>query len=177
LSIALQEDPIIRRGGTTIYPVPVYEAKAIEQIAFMGLSLFWKSAALSWRDERGAIPSIKLGARYQEELRRFLLGQCAFPVAACLILELSDLNNRMISVVGTPVSSKFSTHHLHWLDIRGIRFNLLLGQRMPERLKDLCAFRQGTKCILIANDQESSMASTYHDLLHALAKHVGQQST
>lgn len=169
LDVLRQQAPLIENERTAIYAVPISEASAIEQIGFMGTSLFWKAAAHLWRDQRGMTPSISLGTQYQEELRQFLLGQCSFPNAASVIVEVSDENNRLIAVVGTPASSKFPTHYLHWLDICGIRFNLLIGPRTPSSLKGLSVFRPVTKYVLLAKKQEAAMTSDYHDLLQALA--------
>ena len=67
-----------------------------------------------------------------------------------MIVEVSDENNRLIAVTGTPATSKWPTHYLHWIDICGIRFNLLVGARMPRHMMELSVFRSGQKCVLIA---------------------------
>lgn len=161
--------PLIETDRIAIHAVPISEAATIEQIGFMGASVFWKAAAHSWQNQGHRTSPISLGTRYQEEFRRFLLSQSPFPDAASMIVELSSEKNRLISVVGTPASSKFPTHFVHWLDICGIRFDLVVGRRMPVGLKNLSVFRAGTKCVLVAKQQESVMASDYRDLLQVLA--------
>jgi hypothetical protein len=61
------------------------------------------------------------------------------------------------------------TNHLHLIDLCGIRFNLLVGSRIPPQLKNLCVFRQGQKCVLVAKQQEAMLAKIYHEHLKVMA--------
>jgi len=141
----------------------------VEQIGYMGISLLWKSAAHVWRFRGSTISSINLGKVYQEQIRQFLLGRAQFPEHAALAIEVSDENNRLIGMFGTPLSKKLSTNHLHWIDLLGIRFNLLVGARMPVSVKNLSVFRTGQKCLIIAKKQEGLMVKDYHRHLQLMA--------
>jgi len=101
----------------------------------MGLSVPWKSAAHAWQGRGSTIPSISLGSPYQEQVRQYLLSTGPFPEHAAMVVEVSDENNRLIAVIGTPASSKWPTHYVHWIDICGIRFNLFVGPRMPHAIR------------------------------------------
>ena len=87
-----------------------------------------------------------------------------------MIVEVSDQSNRLIATVGTPISSKWPTHYLHWIDICGVRFNPFIGARMPVWLKEPCAFRPGQKRLLVAKQQERTMANDYRLFWEAIVK-------
>jgi hypothetical protein len=170
LKVLRQQKPLLEDEQFAVYAVPTSECAAVEETAYMGLSVLWKSAAHAWKDGDGTLPSISLGLPYQEQVRRFLLATGPFPEHAAMIVEVSDETNRLIAVVGTPASSKWPTHYLHWIDICGIRFNLVVGSRMPFRLKQLSVFRQGQKFVLLAKRQESTQATDYRHFLVALSE-------
>ena len=172
LQVLRGQNPIFEDGQSVAYAIPEAENSVIEQIGHMGLSVLWKSAAHSWKDRGFTIPSISLGSPYQEQVRQFLLKVGPFPEHAAMVVEVSDENNRLIAVVGTPATSKLPTHYLHWIDLCGVRFDLFVGARMPWRIRELCVFKPGRKVVLVAKRQESAMASDYRDFLSVLA---GQQ--
>jgi hypothetical protein len=170
LTALRRQRPLVEDNEFARYAVPESEVVTVEQIGYMGVSLFWKSSAHSWRDEDGTVQSISLGSPHQENFRQYLLGEKEFPQHAALMVEVSDESNRLIPVFGTPISSKWPTHYLHWIDICGIRFDLIVGSRMPKQLKELSVFRPGQKCVLVAKRQEAMLAKDYHQLLTALSR-------
>ena len=135
LQILQGQNPVLENERFAAYTVPESENSLIEQIGYMGLTVLWKSAAHAWKDRGHTIPSISLGHSYQEQIRKFFLKEGPFPEYAAMVVEVSDDNNRLIAVVGTPATSKRPTHHLHWIDIRGVRFNLFVGARMPPQME------------------------------------------
>jgi hypothetical protein len=167
--------PLIDNDRFAAYVVSESENSLIEQIGYMGLSMFWKSAAHGWRDGDGTLPSITLGSPYQEQVRQFLLNAGPFPKHGAMVVEASDENNRLLAMIGTPATLKLPNHYLHWIDISGIRFNLLMGARLSPQMKDLCVFRHGQRCVLIAKQQERMLATDYLEHLKTLASRAKGQ--
>ena len=166
LQVLREQNPMVENERWAAYVVPESENFLIGQIGYMGLSVLWKSAAHTWKNRGGGtIPSISLGSLYQEQLRQYLLDRAPFPTGCAMILEISDENNRLIPLIATPISRKYSTHHLHMIDLCGVQFNLVVGSRMPSSLKNLDVFRQGQKRVLIAKQQEGIFVKTYRDHL------------
>src|ERR1700680_4554463 len=132
--------PVLESTSAAVYVVCSTDDAIVEQIGYFGVSLFWKSSIHSWNDGTRPVPSIPLGP-YQERFRRFLLGEEPFPTGAALVIEVSDASNRLIRAFGTPGTMKKGTNHVHWIHVCGIRFNLMVGQRIPRELHQLCAFK------------------------------------
>jgi hypothetical protein len=170
LQMLREGTPVFEDDEAAIYIIPDSEQSTIYGIGYMGLSVLWKAAAHRWRDQDGTITPVSLGSPYQEQVRQFLLGEGPFPEHASMVVEVSDENNRFVAVVGTPASSKFPKNYLHWIDICGIRFNLLMGSRMAPHLKELSVFRLGQKCVLVAKRQEARLATDYRQSLTVLAR-------
>lgn len=161
--------PLLTDHKRDVYVIDDSLVTDFEQVGYFGTSLFWKSSVHAWNDGNRPVPSIPLGV-YEEQFRQFLVGIEPFPEDAALVIEVSDEANRLIQMVGTPGTLKHPTNYLHWIHLCGVRFNLFVGQRMPARLKNFCAFRRSPKIALVAKDQESEIVNLYRDLLVVLAQ-------
>ena len=64
------------------------QTPAIERakIAYFALSVFWRASVHTWEQESGEKVRIDLGEKYNEEIRRYLLGETAIPKNARLIV-------------------------------------------------------------------------------------------
>lgn len=66
-----------------------------EKIAYFAISVFWRASIHTWEQEDGEKIRIGLGKKYNEEVRRYLLGQKPVPKNASLqVIVCSDLVNR-----------------------------------------------------------------------------------
>lgn len=162
--------PVLDQHNYSVYNVPLSNNADIEAVGYFAASIFWKSAVCVWKDAGMSIPSISLGRQYQEEFRKYLLGEFPFPTNAALIVEVSDKRNRLISAFGTPQSTKLQTYYNHWIDIFGIHFNLLVGAHLPSQLRGMSILNSGQKRVLLTKDKEGEMVENYRDLLDVAVK-------
>ena len=170
LTLLRRLKPVSEEDRFAIHAVPQSQNLIVEQIAYFGISLFWKSASHVWRERNGFVHSIDLGMKYQEHLRTFLLGNTVFPEHAVLAVDVSDERNRLIGTFGTPVSIKHPTNHFHWVSILGIRFNLFVGARTPKALKPLCVLTNGQKYLTVAKQEEAMLTKVYRENLNSIAR-------
>ncbi len=56
------------------------------KLAYFALSVFWRASVHTWTSDDGAEVRIEFGARYNEELRRYLIGATALPKKAALLV-------------------------------------------------------------------------------------------
>ena len=77
----------MKRGDWSAYSAT--DAPEIDRaaIAYFALSVFWRASVHSWRDVEGDLVKIDLGARYNDELRRYLLGKAELPKNAWLLVS------------------------------------------------------------------------------------------
>ncbi|MCY3665835.1 MAG: hypothetical protein OXH81_09275 [Gemmatimonadetes bacterium] len=70
---------------------PIKEAKNLDFGAYLyfGASIIWRASAGKWPDYIGKMRG-SLGDRYQEELRRFLLGETGFPSKIYLLVGINN---------------------------------------------------------------------------------------
>jgi hypothetical protein len=66
-----------------------------EKIAYFAISVFWRASVHTWEQENGEKTRIDLGKKYNEEIRRYLLGETLVPKNASLqVIACSDVVNQ-----------------------------------------------------------------------------------
>jgi len=67
-----------------------------DKVAYFALSVFWRASVHTWRQANGEDTRIDLGKKYNEEVRRYLIGETSVPKNASLqVIACSDsLNQR-----------------------------------------------------------------------------------
>jgi hypothetical protein len=58
------------------------------KIAYFALSIFWRASIHRWQQESGEKVSIELGKKYNEEIRRYLLGETSLPRNGSLLVAV-----------------------------------------------------------------------------------------
>lgn len=55
-----------------------------DQIAYFAISVFWRASVHTWERESGELVSIDLGKEYNEQIRKYLLGEAPLPARAVM---------------------------------------------------------------------------------------------
>jgi hypothetical protein len=58
------------------------------QIAYFALSVFWRGSVHTWEQESGEKVHIDLGKKYNEQIRRYLIGETSIPKNATLLVAV-----------------------------------------------------------------------------------------
>lgn len=65
------------------------------KIAYFAISVFWRASVHTWEQENGGQIRIRLGEKYNEEFRKYLLGETLVPKNASLqLIVCSDVTNQ-----------------------------------------------------------------------------------
>ncbi len=103
----------------------------VERLAYFCTSVFWRAAVRDWCIENRKYEAIRLGERYQEQIRRYLLGEARFPDNAALCVVLSKLKNPQLTF-NFPNTIRVESGYCHRLHIPGIDFLMTIGKRLDE---------------------------------------------
>lgn len=63
-----------------------------DKIAYFAISVFWRASVHTWEQESGEMVSIELGKKYNEEIRKYLLGESPIPQNAALTVAVCTDN-------------------------------------------------------------------------------------
>jgi len=107
------------------------------------------AASVLWRGHVSQHFHVKLGDRYAEQFRVFLLGHAAFPEnAACLVyfydLPFDDAVDVKATTVGVETFKRKDGRGPHWhgFMVFGLRFVIQLGNQLNASVVRLCVVRQ-----------------------------------
>lgn len=122
----------------------------IDRLVYFAASIYWRAAVFDWSDQFDGCTPLDYGP-YTEAMRLFLLERAAFPYNGVLYIAVST-QDRPLTAMSTPFGGRstdgsFFAYHLH---IPGIRFILLLGQRIPHGLRNLCSVNSPDRPIFLS---------------------------
>jgi hypothetical protein len=129
-----------------IYPrLKIYRAAEIPKLNVKALSyfaagMFWRAAAHQWKMAGSECKGIELGP-YEEELRKFLMDEAAFPQDCVLWITLPETVTPIVNLSLTPYGGRKTTFHVYKLLVLGVGFHLLVGRQIPRELREMCFVR------------------------------------
>ena len=117
---------ILTEGGERwINPIKETTDLNSDVYLYFGASVIWRASAGKWPDSIGKTRG-SLGGKYQEELRRFLLGETGSPSKIYLVVYV-DGDEDTIPIMAFPTHKKYPGHHSHVFYIPGIKFSFIVG--------------------------------------------------
>jgi hypothetical protein len=120
----------------------------VEKLVHFAMGVFWKASIHSW--EGGSKTSrIEFGP-YRESIRRFLLGETAFPQSMGLVLSVLP---REKAVVGfsIPYRNGHPEFHSFTFHVPGIMFTLCVGKKLGPDMRHICFATNPAHPILVAD--------------------------
>ncbi len=140
----------------------------LKMLTYFALSVFWRGSVGTW-EYGGRRPKKNcLGGKYEETLRRYLLGKADVPDSMSLMVMVSR-RPVPIPFIHVPVSSRNHGYHVHRFYIPGMQFILNVGQIRPKGCDDLCVQRSLERPIVFSTLTERIVEG---DTLHIMRTSV-----
>ncbi len=125
--------PLVDDQRFKVFDVKGSIGTRVEDYLYFAASVFWRAAARSWAHEGQTIQRLRLGP-YEEELRRYLLGERPFPQAARVFIHVwSEEHAGFTSIVPCSARAPDGTHR-HKFTIPGILFIMLVGKTVARNI-------------------------------------------
>mgnify|MGYP000129665456 CR=1 FL=1 len=132
----------------------------LDAFLYFALSIFWRASA--WPKSENSNQG-SLGSTYQEQFRKYLLGEQDFPANTYLTVYV-DTDADIQPIMSFPTSIKKKGYHLHSFHIPGIKFNMCVGKDGPG-VKELSE-SLGTRLFLVS--YSFSKHPDYNNFRHQL---------
>lgn len=135
-------------------PIQVHAAAPISEIdvsklTYFGASILWRASSHRWRSLKDEVPQLHLG-KYNEELRRYLLGETLFPANIVILIGVIP-DEKLWFVACPPYGNRINEFWEYRFAFLGIFFSILLGARIDPDVRPLCSFRSKEKFIFTGN--------------------------
>jgi len=129
--------PVAKTDTTFAYEAARIPDINTDALAYFGASVFWRGAARNWHIQRKLLMATSLGTSYQEQFRRFLLGQSVFPNLAVMVVVVSRNPEPALATM-FPTAFRQDSYFRHSFHVPGIAFHLFLGRQIPAHFPKLC---------------------------------------
>jgi hypothetical protein len=116
-----------------------------EALAYYGLGILWKGSVHKWKTIDGQESTVDLG-KYQEPIRRYLLGEAGFPDGVyVLVSACTDVGSQ--GMCFAPHLVEGSRYPMHSILIRGLWFHIITTDQDADGLSELCCVRSTEKVL------------------------------
>jgi hypothetical protein len=160
----LNAQPVVRTDTMFAYEAARIPDVDTDALAYFAASVFWRGAARNWHIRRQHLMATSLGAVYQEQFRRFLLGQSAFPNLAAMVVVVSR-NPEPVLAAMFPIVFRQNGYFHHCFHVPGIAFHLFLGRQIPPRFPRLCLVHSPQRMIYSSNTIDELVLRNMADLM------------
>lgn len=133
-----------------------------DALAYFAVSMIWRASVSDWGQP--TVYPLKLGP-YREDLRRFLLGDTAFPTRAYLSVCVRT-PGPVSSLTYLPETMRQDGVTSHQFLIPGFFFILWLGGNLPEHLADGCLVAGKGHPMFVGSYLEDTFGRRVHKLRH-----------
>ncbi len=164
-------------GDLTIFETVTMPGVDRDKLVYFSASVFWRAAVHDWHLPSGCPLRLSLGP-YEDEFRRYLLGEREFPRNAVMLVTISrsmdEMNNKYVTF---PWLYKHDGRARQFkMIVPGIAFHLFVGRALPPTVRSMCAARSEQGFIYMSQRADKM---NMHDNLALLkrARRVGKLAT
>ena len=127
--------PVFKGNDLVLCDVNGLSAFDLKQLAYFGMSIFWRAAVHEWKTTTGLVaPKVELGA-LEEPIRKFLLGDGPLPDDTKMVLTIDVWPyKKILQVAYPPCVAHLQGCQRYWFYIPGLFFSLFLGSNIPRHL-------------------------------------------
>ena len=139
-------------------------AISIDQLAYFAASVFWRASVHNWRTGKIRGETKGMLGPYEEQFRKYLMGEMQFPEDAALWVAVTVSKTLDIAAgVFEPVKSRPDpTCKVHKFFLLGISFLLFVGKRMDPSYRNMCFVRGWGNCIAIQSILDVGIIRMWH---------------
>jgi hypothetical protein len=96
---------------------------------------------------------LDLGPKYQEEFRRYLLGEVGFPDNAAVWISVTSRKNPELICIGPHCQNK-NEYYQYEMQVFGIRWSMFVGGRIAPIVRRMCTLRSPERFIYVSESVE-----------------------
>jgi hypothetical protein len=126
----------------------------VEAISYFAASVFWRASVHHWKRYEDA--QIDLGP-YEEQLRKYLMGDADFPNDCTLWVSVSDKITPFTGSSFVPYGGRINGQWQYTLFALGIGFQLFIGKGITKEHRELCFVRGKGNPIIRTDLQEQAI--------------------
>ncbi len=163
--------PVHAAENLTVYAAASLRSINVFKLAYFAASMFFKSSVHEWKSGRTTPARIRLGAKYENEIRSYLLGASPFPKNAVLWVNVVT-DDQLAQCFMFPNGQKEEYCWRYEFLMLGLSFTLFVGARVPKDLRQFC-FVHSPEHYITLNSVADSMLIRKLEHLQRISKPAG----
>lgn len=163
--------PLESYTDSKVYSLSACETVSVPEIVYFCTSVFWRASVQAWQLLDKVYGPISLGDKYQEQIRKYLLGQSEFPDSAAVLVVLSGLKTPHLHF-SFPDTVRVDSCYCHRLHIPGVDFLFHVGKGIGDE-KLACILKSPLHPIFVATDGDAHAQRTVLRLMGKVAPKWG----
>ena len=149
----IESTPPFVGSNTKIYSAARIPEIEVHQLVYFVASIMWRGSVHVWRSGKEKMETPSLGRKYEEILRRYLLGETDFPKHLAVWLSLIPALE-LCSGVTPPYGAKFTELGQFWeykFRFLGIILMFFVGKEILPPIHPACLYQSPEKFVFVSN--------------------------
>lgn len=109
----------------------------VPKLVYFAASVFWRASVHNWKSGGRTLTLPKLGRKYEEQFRQYLLDSGNLPENATLVLSVIT-EEKLWNYFTFPYGDKENDYWRSQFPFLGLSFTLLLGNLVPREIRRFC---------------------------------------
>jgi len=165
------ESPVHVAENLTVYTAASVRGVNVSKLAYFAASMFFKSSVHEWKSGRTPPARIRLGAKYENEIRSYLLGESPFPGNVFLWVSIVT-DDQLAQYFMFPNGQREKDYWRYGFQVLGLDFTLFVGGLVPKNLRQFC-FVHSSEHYIAMNKAADAMLVRKLGKLSTKSKPVG----
>jgi hypothetical protein len=145
-------DPLVRDADPMPYPTAGVLDIDVPSLVYFSSSLLWRASISIWRLWSQTL-TLDLGPKYNEEFRRYLLGESEFSPNAAVWISVAK-NVPHFVCVGPHLHNK-TTYYQFEMQMFGIRWSMFVGRELDPIARRMCSLRSQERFIYLSDSPDA----------------------
>ena len=109
----------------------------VPKLVYFAASVFWRASVHNWKSGGRTLTLPKLGRKYEEQFRQYLLDSGNLPENATLVLSVIT-EEKLWNYFTFPYGDNENDYWRSQFPFLGLSFTLLLGNLIPREIRRFC---------------------------------------
>jgi hypothetical protein len=136
--LLFKSGPALVDEDVTVYAAALIPEIDVAKLVYFAASVFWRASVHDWKAGKEPLNAPKLGEKYSEEFRLFLMGG-KFPTKAAIHLSVMA-DSSMFNMFTLPFGGRYEQCSRLLLYYFGLQFTLWLGNLVPGEVRRTAFF-------------------------------------
>ena len=168
-----QAAPVHAGEEETIYSAYSVRGLEIDPLIYFCASVVWRASVVDWWASERKYEHVELGDRYQDTIRRYLLGETSFPETTAVAVVVSGLVTPVLTF-NFPVHLRVEFCRYYRFHVPGLTFLMAVGRQVTDYFGEICIVRSEVHPVFVSKMGDERVQSEILRMMGKVAPSWGE---